>query len=676
MILSKLTLTNFGVFFGRHEFLLRPQQLDGEERPIILFGGKNGSGKTTILDALRLCLYGRNALGARVRATDYDTYIRQRFHRSHTEAPVRSASVGLSFDHVHAGVRSVYDAVRSWQIEGAEVREKVSIFKDGQPFQDIAPEHWADFLRDLIPIGLADLFFFDGEQVQALADPAREAEALATAIRGLLNLDLIARLRADLGVYLRRQDTQNRTALEEAAYSAEVIYAEQSERVEELKQDRSQLQSKLDHIDSQIETVRTVLLREGAGFLHRRDNLEQRRAAVERELEHLNNAIRDLAAGLLPFAVTPLWTKRLADRLTLEANAEQARLIDDAEQARAGEISFSLLNPDFQLRTAPKVAPHDWAQIVAAVQKLLLPAENSEAITPRHHLSAHDRDKLLAGVTEATDHLPTQLAALASQLETLESERSALALALAQVPGEDIATPILDEFTRHLEAKGRLDEQLARLDGEIRQHEFRLVQLERERRLATERLAQAGNLSTRIQHAAKAQLVLDDYLTRITDVKLQEMEHAIAHYFNLLWRKHHVIREVKIDPRRYTVELFGQNRTLFPKSDFSAGEKQLYATALLWALRAVSGRALPIIIDTPLGRLDSDHREALLTRFFPNASHQVILLSTDTEIDAAAQDKLRNAVSRTFLLEYDQVSGATSVALGYFTAPQQQEVLA
>ena len=676
MILSKLTLNNFGVFFGRHEFPLRPQQLDGESRPIILFGGKNGSGKTTILDALRLCLYGRSALGARVRASDYDTYIRQRFHRSHTEAPVQSASVGLSFDHVHAGVRSVYDAVRSWKIEGAEVRENVSIYKDGQPFQDVAPEHWADFLRDLIPIGLADLFFFDGEQVQALADPTREAEALADAIRGLLNLDLIERLRTDLGVYLRRQDTQNRTALEVAAHSAEVIYAEQSERVEELKQDRSQLRSKLDHIDSQIDKVRTVLLREGAGFLHRRDTYEQRRVEVERELEQLNNAIRDLAGELLPVAVTPLWAKRLADRLTLEANAEQSRLVDAAEQTRAAKISFSLLSPDFQLLTAPKVAPHDWAQIAAAVQQLLLPAEDAADLTLRHHLSAHDRDILLAGIIAATDQLPIQLAALASQLEALEVERATLNQALAQVPEGDIATPILDEFTRHLETKGRLNEQLARLEGELKQHEFRLAQVERERRLATERLAQAGNLSTRIQHAAKAQLVLDDYLARITEVKLQEMEHAIAHYFNLLWRKQHVVREVKIDPRRYTVELFGQNRTLFPKSDFSAGEKQLYATALLWALRAVSGRALPIIVDTPLGRLDSDHREALLTHFFPYASHQVILLSTDTEIDAVAQDKLRDAVSRTFLLEYDQESGATSVARGYFTAPRPQEVLA
>ena len=62
MIFTRLTVTNLGVYHGRHEFELRPVPRDGEARPIVLFGGKNGAGKTTLLDAIRLCLYGRSAL--------------------------------------------------------------------------------------------------------------------------------------------------------------------------------------------------------------------------------------------------------------------------------------------------------------------------------------------------------------------------------------------------------------------------------------------------------------------------------------------------------------------------------------------------------------------------------------------------------------------------------------
>jgi DNA sulfur modification protein DndD len=98
----------------------------------------------------------------------------------------------------------------------------------------------------------------------------------------------------------------------------------------------------------------------------------------------------------------------------------------------------------------------------------------------------------------------------------------------------------------------------------------------------------------------------------------------------------------------------------------SAGEKQVYAIAMLWALARTSGRALPMIIDTPLARLDSEHRAAIVERYLPAASHQVIVLSTDTEVDRTLLEKLMPAVSHTFRLEYDSKLGSTAAVPGYF----------
>jgi DNA sulfur modification protein DndD len=72
------------------------------------------------------------------------------------------------------------------------------------------------------------------------------------------------------------------------------------------------------------------------------------------------------------------------------------------------------------------------------------------------------------------------------------------------------------------------------------------------------------------------------------------------------------------------------------------------------------------VIDTPLGRLDGSHRENLLDRYFPYASHQVILLSTDTEIDEEAYERLRRHVGRSYRLEFDPATNATTVQRGYF----------
>jgi DNA sulfur modification protein DndD len=98
----------------------------------------------------------------------------------------------------------------------------------------------------------------------------------------------------------------------------------------------------------------------------------------------------------------------------------------------------------------------------------------------------------------------------------------------------------------------------------------------------------------------------------------------------------------------------------------SAGERQLLATSLLWGLAKASGRPLPTIIDTPLGRLDSSHRRHLLDRYFPVASHQVILLSTDEEVDETSLARLKSHIGRSYTLTFDEQEHSTIVKPGYF----------
>jgi DNA sulfur modification protein DndD len=80
----------------------------------------------------------------------------------------------------------------------------------------------------------------------------------------------------------------------------------------------------------------------------------------------------------------------------------------------------------------------------------------------------------------------------------------------------------------------------------------------------------------------------------------------------------------------------------------------------------VAGNRLPSVIDTPLGRLDSRHREHLVDRYFPNASDQVLLLSTDEEIDEYLLGRLKKSVARTYTLVHDDTEFTTSVVEGYW----------
>ena len=107
------------------------------------------------------------------------------------------------------------------------------------------------------------------------------------------------------------------------------------------------------------------------------------------------------------------------------------------------------------------------------------------------------------------------------------------------------------------------------------------------------------------------------------------------------------------------------NRSI-SKDELSAGEQQIYTTALLWGLARTSGKPLPMILDTPLGRLDTIHRQLLIEHYFPYVSHQVVLLSTDTEIVGHLLSLLRPHISHTFHLAYQQTAGHTTIEKGYF----------
>lgn len=131
--------------------------------------------------------------------------------------------------------------------------------------------------------------------------------------------------------------------------------------------------------------------------------------------------------------------------------------------------------------------------------------------------------------------------------------------------------------------------------------------------------------------------------------------------FVQLCRKRNFIDRVTIDRDSFVVTLYRGERA-FPRNQLSAGEQQLFAIATLWALREVSNRPMPVLIDTPLSRLDSEHRQTMLTEFFPHVAHQTVILATDAEIDDTFFADLAPALSHFYQLTFDEIVGETEAA--------------
>jgi DNA sulfur modification protein DndD len=362
---------------------------------------------------------------------------------------------------------------------------------------------------------------------------------------------------------------------------------------------------------------------------------------------------------------------RLAERLKQESTAEHTRIVATTQQTLVTQVRGALLDQQVQQETAPQVSPHDWVRIADRLQALLLSSDKEQEMSLRHPISAQDRLLLNQWIGIATQQIPQNLHALTVKIGRLEQEQSELAQALRQVPDATVASPLIETFNQLAEEKGRLQEQITLSKQTVKQAEINRAECERHIRKAEGQLAKAERLDQRVTMAAQTQLALDAYLAEMKAIKMDQLEGEVSRYFNLLCRKQGLVHEVHIDPQDYTVMLYGSNRTPIATSELSAGEKQLYAMSLLWALRSVSGRAFPIIVDTPMGRLDSEHRHALLTTFFPHAAHQVIMLATDTEVDTAAYATLQPAIAHRYQLVFDHERACTAVQYARGTQPEQ-----
>ena len=162
----------------------------------------------------------------------------------------------------------------------------------------------------------------------------------------------------------------------------------------------------------------------------------------------------------------------------------------------------------------------------------------------------------------------------------------------------------------------------------------------------------------------------DEVLTEFADHMIRKHLGRITDAINAalrdLLRKSGLIYGVSIDPSDLSVTLLDECDAPFDAKRLSAGERQIMATAVLWGLSQCTGMTLPTVIDTPVGRLDRSHRTNLVDRYFPEASGQVVLLSTDEEIVGEHLERLLPHIGARYRLDFDEADGFTSVTEGYF----------
>ena len=185
-----------------------------------------------------------------------------------------------------------------------------------------------------------------------------------------------------------------------------------------------------------------------------------------------------------------------------------------------------------------------------------------------------------------------------------------------------------------------------------------------------DQLAEAQANEQQLVLAERSKLVLRVYEDALLRQRLTALEQVLVENFNTICQKEHLLKMVIINPEDCSIQLQSVDGRSLRLSQFSAGERQLYALALLQALRQVSKRPLPLAVDTPLARLDEVHRSRLLHDYIPKASQQALLFATNAEIDDEMLRQIQPYLSRSYRLQFDPDAEETTVTLSENKQPQ------
>lgn len=665
MLIKKISLENYGLYAGKVDFDLTPKFKNEKKKTIILMGGKNGSGKTTLLNALRLAFYGKSILGNRVSKNDYKTFLRQQIHQGNNSLlPNTFARVAVDFDHVSLGKHNNYLVERSWSFNNNTLKEYLKIYTNGELKENINDEFWRGFIEEIIPERLSRLFFFDGEKIKDIAEDEKGNEVLADSIKLLLGLDTVDRLKADLSIYTTKEIKNSSPT----AYKKDWDIIE--EKIKITKEEilikleyLSKIRTKIDGNVADIKAWEDRLHSEGGHFALNRDTLNDKKTRLLVKIKRTEEQIKEECGDIYPFSLCPNMNSLLKDQIKKEIELKHHLIIQKEIKDFEFEI-ISAFEASDELIDSSKVKLSKLVSSIASTRQKE-PA-HLKGVTEILGFSGNVSKLLLSTLENAETTTSDKVKQHSFDLDKLYAQLRTTTKEIGKSPNDTQLQPIFKEVSLLNQRRGELQQKEYRLKEELNQKEYKLKALQRSLAKLIDQQEAQNKTQSRLSTVKTIQTILNKYYDTLKKKKINQLNLNFSESFNKLSRKQKIINNIEIDPNTFAVTLFDIANNPIPKETLSSGEKQLYAIAMLWSLAKTSGRPLPVIIDTPLGRLDSDHRNNLITNYFPMASHQVILLSTDTEIDQQLYKRLNSHVSHCFRLDYNQQTQSTTPIEEYF----------
>ena len=657
MYFTKIELHNFGIYKGHHEMCLSDQI---GNRNITLIGGLNGRGKTTFLDAILLALYGKQAL----------KYVQENV-RSYERLLIEHINKHTTDDFTYVAVSLVLEdgtalrVCRKWKLKGKKVDESIVVEKNGV-IDKYLGESWSYYIEEILPFGIARFFFFDNEKIAQLADDD-SFEQIKTSIKSAIGVSTIEKAINHIDEVIRRKKDAlqafEKSEVNQGYQEVEAQLKELNAKIEAARREAENFKGNCESIAITIETKEKAFWASGGDLTLSREAIRQEKEKIKAYVQE----VRDEIMLRVSDPATPLFMCRKLVTQAYDAEIEEQKkaalkLSDPIVESIQKNILDRFNQGNFDDRTLRIITDI----VKQEIGKFTSTVEGAEHIN-MSHTTMLLFDKLIVTIFHSLDQ---KIESLISHVDAQENELMSLDAHLGESDEKTMAMKLYETLKEYERQKALADDQYQKQQSLIESLERQKEALHAKRLQLIKTIAEKENTnddnSRIVKYSVMSIEVLNEFKVRLQREKIDKLSATATECFQTLVEKDSLVSKIHIDTDSLDVTILDPDGHELLKNQLSAGEQQMFAISIVWALARTSGYKAPVVIDTPMARLDSSHRANFVTSYLPSASSQVMVLSTDEEIYGRYLDMIRENVAAYFTLHYQEEDQCTSIVNGYF----------
>ena len=695
MKINKVKLYNFSSYEGTNEFDF---EITDKEKNIVLIGGKNGAGKTSLFTAIKVALYGPLAYGYVGVNNHYISKIKDLINSKAFQQDVVESGVQITLQlKIEREIRN-FVITRKWDYTKQKLTEEYTVDRDGKLLNDQELSYFGNYLRSIVPPDLFEFFLFDGEEVCNVFSTSAYNIYVKNAVFTLCGMDVFEIIRK----FTRGYISKNNSSDDDTAYD---VYETARQQVELFEEEKEQLEVVLDNLSVELEDIDVQLTELATAFKNAGGISQKEKKKLE---EEFNQAVE----GLMPFYILRDFTEPIMSQLDFEEK---------------GEI-FYYVQSKLKRNTISEVLKGDVPEekVDLLMEQLLStfrPKGFKEDIEMMFDLSKEDIGRV-NGIVSALEDFDTSAMIEIVNKRRAASERTAeINRILKNSMSEEDVNSYARKENEILKKKDELNSQLYETQHRLEELSRELQIQEQTRDKAMQSLKENAQNKHVYELSSGISAMMEQFLEEKAVSIRKSLEKSIVKKLKAMYRKNNLITHIEIgknfdfnlyqdeeysarelltlyknlgnaeftnligtkgeskliklldiasinDLKNVTEVKIGQKPLLLYKKieldRLSKGERQIFILALYWAIIEISGQNIPFVIDTPYARIDANHRREISEKFFPNISNQVIILSTDEEINEEYYKIVKPYVSKEYLLINDENENRTTITNNYF----------